>query len=1014
MRYIVCLVLAVFCGGYAISQVGPGGVGTTATVAFWVDVHTNGGGNGFKVSTLNDYSGSNNDFVQATSANQPTYLSSAFNGIDAVDFNGDEWISAGAKASMNANTYFDFYMYGRNDDPSSLSIPLNYNYGPSRSIYTGLLGLSGFNRVFGHSAAYQGRRTTINSSSSFGLFHGTYDVPAGVLTAFFDFTQMSQITNAASPLPGTHVGFDLGGVNVTNGLDGQICEAFAFNVIINTAQERILQNYISAKYGTVIANDDYDFEAGHGFGLVGIGRDDNVNKHLNSIGNGMLRIEVSSLSDGDYLYVGHDDANPVSLTSADLPVVLAGGSRLTRTWRMDEPSDIGNIDITFALDASTNFSPDPLAYRLLVDDDGNFVNAGDFAGTYNALDNTVTFTGIDMDAGDYFTLAGDAPLGITSISNGLWSDPNSWNCTCVPTSINEVTINTTDTIEVDVDAFAQGLTVLGGIEWTTSNVLEIATDNLVIDGGDVDMPIGEILFSGSSTQTIDLKSDTVEFFDLEINNMGDSVKLLNGRIIMNGTLSPNSGVFDYTAAGITINSTSSLSSARVGPVNINAVLLGDATVRRFIPSGVAGNRNLASPVIGATLADWDDSLLISGLGFPDGCAFTAAGCYYSVKEYSLSNFNDVTSIGASLDNGRGYEIFLGDDLVTFSGATVSVTGSLNNTDVTTINPNGWGTFGNPYASPVLFSLASQTNIMGLYFYVFDAASGGYQWYDKVSNTSSIPELANGLIASGQGFWLKDFGFITFPQSSKTTSNATFIRNSEVENGLQLTLKQDNSTFFSVSSIGFNDQSNDADDQFDIHHLTTGLEQSSSLYMNISDSVQLTKNYLEPNGENKTIDFRMNCLNDGYYTINPSRISDLSDYEFVYLFDKQLNTMVDLSEEGSYSFYAEVGNHDRFALIITNDRMSTKTYIKSEGHEVVSSDDVQINQIGHAIGVITENDLVNGTMEVTNLLGQKIISDYALSSTNGKQYINISNEINGIYIVVVREEGQIVASKKIIL
>ena len=1012
----LCLVQSLF------AQVGPGGVGTSSTVAFWVDVHTDGGGNGFKVSQLTDYSGSSNNFTQATSANQPTYVTNAFNGVDGLSFSGSEWMNAGAKTALNGNSYFDFYYFGKNNTPSSLAIPLNYDYGPGRSIFTGALSLSGSNQVFGHNSAYQARRTPINMLTSYGLYHGKYDVPTGTLTALFDFVQQSQITNANSPAAGTHVGLNLGGTTAGNSLDGEILEAFAFNVAINTAEQKILENYISAKYGTTIPVDQYAYEATHQFGVIGIGRDDIVNRQLEAIGNGIVRIQKASLSNGDYLYIGHDGAVQAAL-STDVPAAIPNSSRLLRTWRMDETVDIGAITITFELDNTTNFSPTPASYQLIVDTDGVFATgATTTAGVYDALAQTVTFTGINLNAGDYFTLIGDEPQSIFSIATGNWDNTSTWNCSCVPSALNEVTVSASDTVTVNVAAAAKQINIeaLGVLTWTGTNELSIHGDSLVVDG-EIIANTGKVSMVGTANQYIDLNSSQSDFFDFEVNNTGGDLFLLNGTLLIDGTLTPESGAFDVSAAELIINSEDALGGGRIDEIGVNGSFVGDVTVRRFIPSGVAGIRNLASPVTNATLAQWDDDLLISGIGFPDGCAYGflpttgATGCYYSVKYMKEGSYVIPLSTTDVLINGVGYEVFMGDNLSTFSGTTIDVSGGINTTDVTTPTLVGWNTLGNPYASPVLFSQALLTNFLGEYFYVFDPAAGAYQWYDKVANTSSVPELASGLLAVGQGFWVKDFGFLTFPQTSKTSSSATYIRNSQVENALQLTLKQDNSTFFSVTSLAFNEEASDEVDHFDIHYLSTGLEPASSLYMVYDDTLQLTKNYLLNDGDKKVVDFRMRCKTNSFYTISPSNLQDLQDYDYVYLFDKSLNKMVDLRQAETYTFYETEGDKDRFTVILTNERLADKTYVKDVSNDVANNE-ISIKQLGHTLEISTDLKLENATVEVTNVVGQKIMTDFNLGTTESatKQYITIGNDHSGIFIAVVRSGGNVVATKKIIL
>ncbi|PZE18292.1 hypothetical protein DNU06_00205 [Putridiphycobacter roseus] len=1017
MKQKFLIIILLFTTSGVIGQTGPGGIGNSSTNMLWYDINSENIGNGAMVEEVTDFSGNNNHLVQTDVLKRPVNVTNVFNSsIASLRFDGGQSLTGGAMAAYNGVTKYNQYYIGSVDDLSLLSVPFAFKcVTPSRAFSTGFLTQFGLINAIGRRYGFV-RRASLGSPTTLKVFQNDYNSLSGLMNAYLDFSLISSDPDVIENTFITHLETWLGGSTGASGtgyyMDGFISEVFAFNIDLNTAQTKILQNYIGAKYGTTIPTDHYDYEATHGVGLVGIGRDNNLNKHLNSIGNGMVRIQKSAMTDGQYLYVGHNDENYSSL-STDVPVLLLNSSRLLRTWRMDEPTDVGNIQVTFQLDSLSDFSPAPSAYKLIVDADGVFAaGATTYSGTYNAVTRTVHFTGIDMNAGDYFTLLGDEPVEIFSVSDGNWSDPSTWNCSCVPSGLNLVTISSFTTVNVDTDGYTKDLTIAGDgeLEWTFDNNLTIQTDGLTIFG-DITMPTGSITFAGTSIQEIDLNGGEFDFNDIEINNNGDVVELQNGTIVLNGTLTPTSGKFDFTAGSFIVNSVSAVSSARIAAVNVNAELSGNATVRRFIPAGVAGNRNLASPVVGATLAHWDDSLAISGYGFPDGCAYgdtTASGCYFSVKYYWQDRFYDITNINYVLENGKGYEIFIGDDLVTYSGTTIAVTGALNNSDVTTMNTTAWGTLGNPYASPVLFSQASTTNVMGKYFYIYDPASGGYQWYDKVSNTSSIPQLANGLLASGQGFWVKDFGFLTFPQSAKTSTNATFIRNSVAENGIQLKLTQDNTTYFNVSSIVFDHTGSDLKDEMDIEYLSTGLEKASSLYMT-TDTFKLTKSYLLRDYADKTINVALKALTESYFTIHIADVASVNDYSNVYLFDQTLNKMIDLRAEGAYTFYSEVGEFDRFKVIFTNDVLSTDDFITT----VNTGTEINITQLGSAIEISALNGFVNNTVYVTNALGQEILSPREVNLSNGSKLLNLSTDLKGLMIVVVKNVNGI-TTKKIIL
>lgn len=1014
----------------SFAQTGPGGVGTPATVAFWMDAESEAGinyVNGANVNDITDYSAAGINAMQPDVTRQPEFQTNVINGRAALFFNGTANMLTAGNSALDGATFIDSYVYG-DVSYSGVTIPFSLDYGNGNfDDFLGLVTLSGTIRAFGRNGATGtgAVRANIGSPAGFNLFE---NVKSGTtVTGRVNYATVGSVTaSTASPTP--HVGVRLGGRDLANAgaalrMTGHIAESFVFTAALNTAEQNILENYMAAKYGSTVTVDMYDFESSYGLGVIGIGREDASNEHTNSIGNGIVRIEKAGgfAGNGEYLFIGHDGASTSALSTN-----VATGSRFERIWRMDEPTDVGGIDITFQLDATNNFSADPTSYQLLIDTDTDFsIVSSSVPGVYDAINQTVTFSNVDMNAGDFFTLTGDSPAIIESIIPfGLWDAPTTWSCGCVPTSFNDVTIKSSHLVIVPGDESAKGLTIESGavMTFTAGGKLTLSED-LVINGSVSSVLDGEIVMGGVSAQNIDLNAQNITLSRLTIDNFA-GVTLLNGIISINDELTPLNGDLDVSAAGLTILSSSATTTARVGEFNPNSSVTGNVTVERFISAGIAGNRNIASPVIGADLSEWDADILISGTGFPDGCAYgttpNSTGCYFSAKKFQGgdlgTDFIDVTNPSEPLTNLDGFELFLGDDLTSFSGATLKSTGSLNTfSDITTSSaPTDWNLIGNPYASPMSFQNVGRTRT-GNYFYVFDANSGSYQWYDGSSNTSSIGSLADGNIAIGQGIWVFVTGSpnsLTFKQTDKISTNATFIRDYEVENGLQLTLSQDNSTFYNVTSLSFNDNADDYYDELDIPYFSTGLETASSLYIQINDSVQLAKNYLYSDGQKKVVDFKMNCKTDSYYTITPSNLEDIQDYANVYVFDKLLNLMVDLRKEGAYTFYATEGVTDRFSVILSNNVLSDKTYIS--GNEIESTDVISIKQLGHSVEIQSTAGFENASVDITNVLGQTVVSGYALSNSSEKQYLTMENSHSGIFIVVVKSGAQIVATKKIIL
>ncbi|MBK9193304.1 MAG: hypothetical protein IPM77_18440 [Crocinitomicaceae bacterium] len=758
---------------------------------------------------------------------------------------------------------------------------------------------------------------------------------------------------AAYTMPTAHSNLTLGNAqypaasNCT--LNGYIAEVIIYNKALNNLQRRLIENYLGAKYNMAIATDLYAYEATHNIGLIGLGND-GLNVQGSARGAGILELSGSTdMTGGEYFLVAHT-ADPLSsMTTTDLPASIPTHSRFTRTWKLDETGSTGNTTLTFYLSGGYNFGTSS-SYRLLVDNDGVFSDATVISGTYNSTNQTVTFV-TDIADGQYFTLAGlEQPLDIYSVTSGSWSNPNTWDCTCVPTLNDNVFINAFHTVSVDVNAETKNLSVEpnGTLEMSANVNLDIYGNWDVI--GTTSLTAGRIAMKGVTAQYIDCGGGSIDFVELEINNIGGApITIYEGTHTLSGTLYPIAGsmILDPAPGNtFTFLSTSNNQTARIDQVPGGFTFSGTYTVQRYIDPGTADYRNLCSPVTGAKLSEWDADIYISGTGFPDGCATDGSGCFYSCRYYTNGISYNVTSITHTLVNGKGYEIFLGDDLNVFSGVTLKNTGTLESSAGVSMSLNtGWHTIGNPFVSPVLYSQTTRTSQISNYFYVYDAALGDYQYYDGVSGLGSIPDLDNGLMSVGQGVWIyvTSLGSITFEQSDKSSSNAMFIRSEEVIDEFKLTLSENSSTYRSTIILSHDIFATDGMDTIaDMRQLYSGFEAGPRAAFNIENNL-LRKNAISTSNSDKAFDIHTIIKNSGYYTFSAENLEVFNDYKFIYLFDKQTNEIINLKTNSQFTFYSDEFDGVRFTLFLSNGELNPADANSAGVDE--NSEEITINQMG---------------------------------------------------------------------
>lgn len=151
--------------------------------------------------------------------------------------------------------------------------------------------------------------------------------------------------------------------------------------------------------------------------VAGIGQFSSQDNHSDAQGRSIVRINnANDLDDNDFLIWGHDNASfSVSPTPGTVDVPAGIDNRLHRVWRIAEPGgNIGTVQISFDLNglAGGPFNVNDL-YLLVDSDDGDFSNAAVIS-TGRAMNaQVVSFSGIDFNNGQWFT------LGTSSIINPL-------------------------------------------------------------------------------------------------------------------------------------------------------------------------------------------------------------------------------------------------------------------------------------------------------------------------------------------------------------------------------------------------------------------------------------------------------------------------------------------------------------------------------------------------------------------------------------------------------------------
>ena len=400
-----------------ITTAGPAGMGTTdgsSTLELWLkadtQVYSDLAGTTAATTVVrrwNDLSGNGRNAVYdlLTSGREPTIVPGLVNGAPGINFTGGA-INTGSRLNIATNSY---PMTG--DETAFFSLDFDPAMGCCRGI---LSGNDSPNRAYAGGSTGMFAGGGANGFSYAGLYRVNSVQTNSVVTGFQTITGFDNPTSAGS------VTLRLGSGHGGNpDFGGRMTEVILFSNELNTAQQLIQENYLSARHntgGTVVAvvnntlgvndhyagdlasNGNYDYE------VFGIGQTSSGVNHLSG-GNAGFGLEATSLDDNEWLMAGHDvTVNSLITTNDNNPDTVT--QRWNRAWYVDKT---GTLSATLAFDFQDAGLLQPAAgttYQLLYSADSNFSDGFQTLAQTNAINSgTVAFTLANAQLLDgYYTL----------------------------------------------------------------------------------------------------------------------------------------------------------------------------------------------------------------------------------------------------------------------------------------------------------------------------------------------------------------------------------------------------------------------------------------------------------------------------------------------------------------------------------------------------------------------------------------------------------------------------------
>ncbi len=389
---------------------------------------------------------------------------------------------------------------------------------------------------------------------------------------------------------------------------------------------------------------------------------------------------------------------------------------------------------------------------------------------------------------------------------------------------------------------------------------------------------------------------------------------LDGSMWNNGL--PSSSTNVTIAGAVTLNSSAICNditiqdgASLIGAENLT--INGTFTMQRTIAND-NGWHFLSSPVSNQTIIGSDfvpNGFLPLTFDFYSFDESNATTPWINIRADVSGNVNG--SFDAQFVNGRGYLVAYSE---TYSNASFEFTGTINKGTIasptltynTGTNYVGANLLGNPYPSAIDWSLATKTQFVDNYAYIYNESKSGGPGYESI----------NDIIAPNQGFFVllkseNDGETFSFTPEIQT-HGSTFLKSKE--EGSLVKILVGNSINYDELAIVINSESALERDRCDALKFFSFDNQMPQVYAKTSDNVNVSINSIPEINESAVIPVEILVPAEGPYFMSLSENTGIFSEQTVILEDQLNGFQCDLTEVENYRFVASPSDcPDRFLL-----------------------------------------------------------------------------------------------------
>ena len=589
-RFTLTLLLCISSIGFVLFSQSPGNV--PANLQLWLRADQGTVLTGTDVDSWTDQS--SNGFVGASQGTiDAQYVATGLNFNPVLRFAGSSFYNLGNPSQLDLQPNTDemtiITMVVTTGASTGTVVSKANNSTRNYQVWFG-----GTDRVLHHTLGRQGGNQAVRWGTIYalnepkittGIVADTGD-PMTRLTPYvngvLDPADTNNGTSTGNSVTDVLVGARRDGTNSGSGwvYSGDIAEVIIYDRDLTVAERQKVESYLAIKYGVTLGSNDAYWDtptntsspfgyagtsndylasdgstlwngasnAGYGYNVFGIARDDDSNlmqtksKSVNIIPEPILTMEseVGGLSTNlSYLLAGNDGGN-IALKTTGLPI--RSTSLLERIWLARESTnDAGTVTLEFDFSTSSMTDAEASNLDLFIADNASFNNYKNTAGSYNMATNVLTFTGVNFEDAEYFTLG--TPQIITGSLHMEFDGTDDYVSTGVDLSgKSEVTFGAWVKRDNNSDAFRTGIIGQIGVMG-----IHIQNDDLsILWGGNI---VGYGL--GIGTTSIGFTNDSWHHIAASFNN-GYLKLYFDGELVREGAdgtgntnLSISSNTFNF-------------------------------------------------------------------------------------------------------------------------------------------------------------------------------------------------------------------------------------------------------------------------------------------------------------------------------------------------------------------------------------------------------------------------------------------------------------------------------------